>query len=133
VFIGGGILTISWMKPWHIVMLKLVKTLTMFLLVQWIFLFLDFRHHKCYLVVHFWVLVWCFSILSYVRFMHSITLTNTLLFLYKTSRIEENTFDLLHLKIVLSDTNGVIDLFVGAPTNGESKIIIFGWPWEDSK
>jgi hypothetical protein len=132
-FIGGGILAISWMKAWHIVMLKLAKTLTIFLLVRWIFLSIDFRHHNCYLIMHFWVLVRCFSILSYVTFMHSITSTSTLLFLSKTSKIGESTFNLLHLTIVLLGTNGVIDFFTCVLLDGKSKIIIFGWPWERLK
>jgi hypothetical protein len=58
--------------------------------------------------------------------MHSITLTSTLLFLPKTSRIGENTFDLLHLTLMFPNVNGVVGLFTIVTIDGEFKITIFG-------
>lgn len=128
-FIGGGLSASSWMKMWHITMLKLASTFTMFLLVRCIFFFLDFRCYKYFLVLHFWILLWCFSLSSCITFMCSIALTSILLFSSKAFRIGENTFDTCAF-------DGVVDLFVGVvgvTIDGESMIFVFRRPWEDSK
>lgn len=77
-FTCGDISTLSWMKVWHIMIF------TMFLLVWWIFLFLDFRYYRfifwlcafefCYIVSQSWI---------FVTFMRSNSSKNTLPFLFK--------------------------------------------------
>jgi hypothetical protein len=50
------------------------------------------------------------------------------MFLFKTSKIGENTFDLLHLTFVLPGANGVVNLFVsviGVVVDEEFRIIVF--------
>jgi hypothetical protein len=56
----------------------------------------------------------------------SIASTNILLFLSKTSKIGENTFDFLCLTLALLSTNGVVGLFISVVIDGESKITVFG-------
>jgi hypothetical protein len=45
------------MNAWHIVMLMLEITLTIFLLVLWIFLSWYLRYFNCYLILHCWTVV----------------------------------------------------------------------------
>jgi hypothetical protein len=50
------------------------------------------------------------------------------MFLSKTSKIRENTFDLLHLTLVFPGANGVVGLFVsviGVVVDEEFRIIVF--------
>jgi len=113
---------------------QIARTFTMFLLVWWIFLSLDFKYCKCSLVMHFKVLQRCFSISNCLMFMHSTSSKNILMFLSKVSKIRDNTFDLLCLILVFSSANGVLSLFInvaGVAIDEEFMIIILGWPWED--
>ncbi len=57
--------------------------------------------------------------------MHAIASTNTLMFLFKALKIEENMFIFLCLTFVPSSAIGVIGCFLGVAINGESRIISF--------
>ncbi len=104
-----------------IVPLKLAKTFTMLLFMQWVFLPLDFKYYRWFL----WTLFQCFSISNCMAFMHAISSTNTLMFLFKALKIGENMFIFLCLTFVLSSAIGVIGCFLGANINEKSRIISF--------
>jgi hypothetical protein len=60
-----------------------------------------------------------------MAFMHAISSTNTLMFLFKALKIGENMFIFLCLTFVLSSAIGVIGCFLGANINEKSRIISF--------
>jgi len=118
--------SLFWINAWHITNLKLVITLTMFLLMWWIFLFIDFKYFNCSLVVCSMTLPWCFLV-------RSITSIRLLMFMSEASLTREKTLDLLCFIVVFLRTIGVASGFVGA-TSGVFWIStqFFKKPWVDS-
>jgi len=57
--------------------------------------------------------------------MHSIATTNTLLFLFKASRIEEMTFVYLHLTFGFQSAIVVVGYFLGVIVDGDFRIMVF--------
>jgi hypothetical protein len=85
----GSMNVLSQMKTWHMVVLRLDKTLIIFWLVSWIFMFLFFKHCNYSMKVCSFNLFWQSLISNYVVLRRSMVLTMTLLFLVVVLMIDE--------------------------------------------
>lgn len=96
-FKGVGSRTLSWMNVWHIVVLMLEITFTVFLVVLWIFLSCHLRCFNCYLIFHCWIVVYFFWISNLFKLIRSIASIIVLLFLFVALIIGGKT--LVHLQV----------------------------------
>lgn len=120
-----AMLILSWIKTWHMAMLRFERMFTMALLVLWSFLSCYLKYCNCSLLLWFWIAIWCSSNSSYTRSILSIALTNNLWFLLVVLITDYNAFIFFYFCLMFLNVIGVLRGGVGADDKS-TKLIILG-------
>lgn len=130
----GGIKAGSFIKAWHIAILRFDNTWTIFLLILWAFWSLILRYSKCCLEVFVCDLVLAWSSRCYIMLILSMASTRNLLLLSIASMTDIKVEDLFLLTCVLlgtlvAPTSWPRDTWVGV---GASSVKWITWPLSTS-
>jgi len=117
---------LSWIKTWHMAMLRFERMFTMALLVLWSFLSCYLKYCNCSLLLWFWIAIWRSSSSSYTRLILSIALTNNLWFLLVVLIIDQNAFILFYFCLMFLNVICVLRGGVGADDKS-TKLTLGHW------
>jgi len=113
---------LSWIKTWHMAMLRFERMFTIALLVLWSFLSCYLKYCSWSLLLWFWIAIWSFSNSSHTRLILSIVLTNNLLFVLITN---QNAFIFFYFCPMFLNVIGVFRASVGVDDKS-NKLTILG-------